>query len=765
MMWSDHPFLVPRKILLLTLAVVVSICIGLTVNNARGQLVRHCSWWPVASYMWNENLDTWARTSLALGIGGFGDVIQGSQPPMCDSPNPTEGKNPSLGYVQYYHDNDPSCPYSQRGCWENRNNLTIGKLLGYAWSPLYGEVRFSESEFPSGESCYGLSGADRQPRVISVLEGGKIRVTISGCAYVPFFNDWILFSKYEADGTVLTDSDIPNTWDGVVVSAHATQNLVQGGRILARAPYLKMFNCGWSKKGGYWSFGPNQTRSTGCLPSTHSYVLGGSSTEGDAYIQFFENTQGNVVLSPLRTSARVGQTIAYNVQCPQGYKKVTLLITEDTTGTPVEREHTPYDLSYEQVFSTNITDIRVRCEDIAGIFSGRKNSGPVAGVYVDVFFVPLFEVSPQVIVEGGFVSFSGVVSNWGDANNNAVCGIYDRTPGRPERTVREFPAKGLNNRVEGREVVVRDTVFELECRYLNNEAVKQIRDGTVSDPTTFADTYWETTVPVRSVIKVLPSRVDEKNIVTDDVCIPELQVTNAGTSNEKVTVSVPDNTGCISDASSIQEVRVYALSHGGSITNPYASVNPRSIVEKTVYTKGSLVKDACSNVFSKSERSRKVGDKYEDIFSETGSDNKKEVKVVDNCSSDDVKDVVIKRSQLSRSNDKFSGKVFVAEVVTNDGRRSVKAVLKVSCDNPPCEGDASAQPVSVTEQCSCAKNVVSCLSDGSSQIGSTVYGPKNYKGCGFGFVGWTRSRQWSCSAGTACKEVTCSNIERSCTKK
>ncbi|MDE0243708.1 MAG: hypothetical protein OYG31_03305 [Candidatus Kaiserbacteria bacterium] len=756
----------PFQVLLLLVVVAVSVVVSLAFNNARSQIAQHCSWWPVVSYMWNENIDTWARTSPVLNIGGFGDIISGSDPPTCDSPNPIESRNPSFGFLQYYHDNDPDCPYSQRGCWKAYDTLTIGKLLGYAWAPLFGEVRFSENEFPPNQSCYGLTGADRQPRVISFLDQGSLRFTISGCAYVPFFNDWILFSKYRSDGTVLTDSKIPSSWEGVVVNAHATSSLVRNRITLAQAPYLKMFNCGWSAKGGYWSFGPNQSSTTGCLPNTHSYIQGGSNTQGDSYARFFESVAGKVVLNSLRSSARVGQTIAYNVQCPQGYKKVTFIITEQgSSGTPVERVHTPYDLTYEQVFSTSITDIKIRCEDLSGLFPGQKDSGSVAGVYVDVFFVPVFEVSPEVIAEGGFVSFSGIVSNWGDPDNNAVCSIYDRTPGRPHRLVQEFPAQGLNNRVDGKEVVVRDTVYELECRYLNEAATQQLRDGTVTDPTTFADTYWETTSPVRSVVKVFPSRVDERNVITDDVCVPRLTKTGIGTANEKVTVSIQGGAGCVSDAASIQEIRVYALSHGGSITNPFASVNSQSIVQKTVYTKGSLLSDACSKTLTTARRKELVNQEHPDIFSEVEKSGKKDVEVIDNCAADGIADIAVERSDLSRTNKEFSGKVFVAEVVTNDGRRSEKVVLPISCENPPCSGDSSIQQTAIVGQCSCSETTVACLSGGSSQVGSTVYSKRNYSGCGVDSVGWTRSRQWTCSAGTACREVICTNIERSCTKK
>ena len=120
---------------------------------------------------------------------------------------------------------------------------------------------------------------------------------------------------------------------------------------------------------------------------------------------------------------------------------------------------------------------------------------------------------------------------------------------------------------------------------------------------------------------------------------------------------------------------------------------------------------------------------HPEIFSEVGTGNKKSVRVVDNCTSDVIPDITITRSGITRSNQSFSGKVFVAEVVTNNGRRSEKASTEIP----------------YTSCGSVSKGKGYCL-DGVSR-------PTNVKnvGCPYDF-GSKTTYKWSCGD-SACLET------------
>ena len=104
------------------------------------------------AYVWNQQLDVWGITDCAL-----------SSSAGCSSSG-----------VQYHHNAE--------------NDADDGTLTGELWSPLLGGSVFSldESTFPA-DDCYGLSGTDRQPRLVKV--GGVVQAV--GCGYSRFLNDFI----------------------------------------------------------------------------------------------------------------------------------------------------------------------------------------------------------------------------------------------------------------------------------------------------------------------------------------------------------------------------------------------------------------------------------------------------------------------------------------------------------------------------------------------------------------------------------------------
>ena len=270
----------------------------------------------------------------------------------------------------------------------------------------------------------------------------------------------------------------------------------------------------------------------------------------------------------------------------------------------------------------------------------------------------------RIIVEGGFVTFGGVVSNWGNADNHATCAIYDRTPGRQGRKVLEFSATALNNRVEGNDVVVRDTTYELACRYLTDSAIQFVRDNPATDVSALADSNWHTTAPVRSFVKVFPSRINERNVVTNDVCVPDLTGVKVGDTDEEITVSLSSGTTCESSPDVISEIRVYALEQSdNAVHKPYSHVKDDNLILSARSERGSGVDCAAP----KSDR--------EAVLQRIRRGTKDQF--IKNCGLSAFGSASFARSSLAgRTDNAFTGKVFVAETVTNDGRRSEKVIFK-----------------------------------------------------------------------------------------
>ena len=343
--------------------------------------------WLVRSYIWNTNLNLWARTSCSMSLGGAGASAPTRS--VCD----TTSSDARLSYLQYHHDTDPDDTTPK-----DVTDDVYGKIRGRAWSPVYGVIYFDPSDFPSSgnvASCYGLTGDARQARIRKT----GATVELIGCAYVPLLRQYVLFNKVGA-----TDASVPSSgWDGVLVTVVESTT----------DAYLTLNGCAWSSGNGFWAFGPNQsTLSTqeNCLPSGHNTKLSGVLSESTL------GSAGRYMppsLNVTDSEAHVGQEIGYQYRCPQGYASPALSFTSNS----VLQRIISTDLSlfsgvYREVFLAPLEEIDFSCTDIAGIFSlPRSYSGALGASVQDAFFVSSFTAHPSVLTEGGFISFRGAVSN------------------------------------------------------------------------------------------------------------------------------------------------------------------------------------------------------------------------------------------------------------------------------------------------------------------------------------------------------------------
>lgn len=480
-----------------------------TVGPVRGQGAdqERDSSWVVKSYIWNRELNLWGRTNCGLRVGGSGSLQTDHS--SCSNSDADR----SLSHVRYYHDYDPAD--STPG---DTSDDVYGKLLGKAWSPLYGVINFDTKDFPSGDtSCYGLRGTDRQVRIKK--EDDKVRLI--GCVYVPFLRDYVLFN---GAGAISTDEiPLPLGWDGVAVKVIEDHD----------SAYITLHGCGWSSKNSFWSFGPNKgeiTTKDDCLPPRHNKRLASRpSTLG---------VDGNVLpsFSFINSSARIGQEVGYDYSCPDGYAKPTIIVDfgVGSVSKTLSSVLSFFSGLYREIFTKPVDGASLECRDRAGIFDFTRTVDS-SGVYIqDSLVLQSFTVTPSVVTEGGFVSFGGSVSNQGNfAKNAAHCVIVDKIT---DDHVRSFDIGGLNVAVSGFDLVVRDAVYELQCRYrvFGEDGSEGWRSAPVADVS----------------VRVLPSRIIERN-VSENVGLP--QFTPDG---DDIQVAIPQNTPNSPGAS---EVYVYAL--------------------------------------------------------------------------------------------------------------------------------------------------------------------------------------------------------------
>ena len=214
---------------------------------------------------------------------------------------------------------------------------------------------------------------------------------------------------------------------------------------------------------------------------------------------------------------------------------------------------------YRKIFVKPVSDVGLICADGAGIFSQDKTT-PGFGIYAqDSLTVLSFSVNPSVITEGGFVSFNVSVSNHGNfAENAAYCVIINRVTGE---TVGSFDVDQLNVSINSSDdnvsdIAVRDVTYDLRCRY---------RRSTDADE-------WQTISPVSALVKVLPSRVDERNI-SSSITLPQIEVVGSD-----IRVGVP---------SGVSEVYVHELDKRNNSQKQISSASLKSIfTDRAAFQRG-----------------------------------------------------------------------------------------------------------------------------------------------------------------------------------
>lgn len=547
---------IPFLLVLLTISLLTFF---VSVDSVRGQSSDDRSW-SVRSYVWNRRLNLWARTSCTLRIGGIKSETAGAQgEDLCSN----SGTDDGLSHMRYYHDSDPDDPNST-------DSSSYGQIRGNAWSPLYGLIKFDVSSFPSS-SCYGLSGSARQTRIqkydtVNVgTSDERSLVRLVGCAYVPLLRDYILFSS-----SGITDPSLPNNWRGVSVTVVEDDD----------SAYLSLNGCAWSGKSNFWSFGPNQDGLTeiseSCLPEEHNTLLKEELPESRL------GRDGNVrpTLNLQNSGARIGQEIQYTYECPDGYAEPELNLqfdANDESNKETVRTSAAggvlrfFSGLYRKIFSRPIAGASLFCKDRSEIFR-LSRSNDTSGIYIkDSLLILSFNVEPAAVTEGGFVQFGGAVSNQGsftdridssvDAagkvihGNYAYCTISDKITGN---VIRSFDVDRLNVEIDAFDFVVRDSIYELRCfsKVFNSSGGYR----------------WSATEPRVISVKVLPSRIIERN-VSSNVGIPI--ITDQGSS---VDVAIPDD---------VSEVYVHKLNKGVSETVGERNISGLDSVLNIFVRKGS----------------------------------------------------------------------------------------------------------------------------------------------------------------------------------
>ena len=532
--------------------------------------------WFVRSYVWNKKMNAWGRSDCTLPLGDIGTSVVPAQSSQLSCTN--SGTDDSLSYLRYYHGVGSS-------------GTLKGGLHGRVWSRSYGLLSFDLSDFPSDDtstssvnegSCYGLTGANRQPRIVRVSLGSNNKidrsdvavadtapisgtaVSVIGCAYSSFLEDYVLLgpARPTTSGSGnRVSTTTPSTWTGVNVVP--VEN--------AESAYLSLFGCAWSSKGGFWSFGPNRSApsSSGCLPTgagKHNASLQRLLSESI----IGSKTLDTPVLTLVNSKPKIGQRVGYSYRCPKGYSSAEIRLGVVNSVAARIIPSSLLSLSalgaglYHELFTApDRGDSIVVCRDHRSFFTLLRTSrGGASG-----FFTPTsslassFTVSPTIVTEGGFVLFGGSVSNQGSFSdrsdgvggtipgNLANCAIVNKTSGN---TVRGFDANALNTVITGSDFVVQDTVYELRCRY------REVLPG--------GATRWVDADRQEVVVKVLPDETIERH-VSDLVSVPAVSLTSGG----GVQVDIPP------DALMVHVHQVNRPADGSRSPSSALQINPTSL--------------------------------------------------------------------------------------------------------------------------------------------------------------------------------------------
>ena len=654
------------------------------------------------------------------------------------SPSFCDGTVAWKNAVKYYHDGkdmDGDGSVTET----STSDIKVGEIRGSAWSPVYGNILFNSADFPVDDvttttvnesACYGLTGSARQARVVRVGLGtnNKIdrtdsiyntvdsisttKVALVGCAYAPLQKDFILLSPVGSnkDLRVGASRDFAangDLWSGVHVHTVTDATAKLGTYSSSptshttniNPPYIQLFGCAWSEKNGTWSFGPNINRAgvVDCLPSGANKQNAELLKVTDNTALGVENASPTPTVSPRRSTARIGQRVRYDAKCPVGHSKAaSIQIYEDAedieslfypttplttqqiinridrytaapriinTAGPLKRKI--YLLS-EIIFSP-VAALRISCFDGHShtIFPG--NSVAInRGVNVESIVFHSFTPSPSVIQEGGLVSLGVNVTNFGNPNSNG--GYCTVTNTLSDEQILCFETKGfssnrsltlcgssINNDSclgDSKDVVVRDARYELLCHY---------DTSTTNGPDTYRginfcrSTYnhagnsnWVTVGPFTTQVKVLPNRLIDRHI-SGDLSAPTVRKRRDGT-NEYVDISIPsaDYYG--------YEVRVH------EIDNTKTSIDPDSPDRTIVFFRNTAHADNKTKQRCTADN-RPVGETHTACV----------VREIYGTTTDHY--VVIGSLTYSVSKSAFSGKRIVAEIYTDDGRRSEKVAF------------------------------------------------------------------------------------------
>ncbi len=588
--------------------------------------------WNLHSYIWNERLDVWARTTCDMPISN----VSSSSTPIqgCSNTATLPATTCNIGVcddsvvwknaVKYYHDGYDA---NADGDFDDSSDIKTGEIRGHAWSPVYGAIYFDLDKFPADDStttgidegsCYGLTGANRQARIVRVNAGSNgvdkddhiipnvpdggttagTTVTVVGCAYAPLLRDFILLGPASpfivgGDGRTVTSSSVPSGWKGVrpfVREIPTDVNNPTPGTGCTNQycagitfPYMQLFGCGWSQKSGDWSFGPNFGSTTdvnNCLPSGHN--TGFSNAVDIPSLGFKSNVAPQAAIAPSSRTARIGQRIILNIFCPLGRSKAQWV----SLGSPPPRTVSANKLSpgsggsntvgysyFETLFSP-ISQFRLRCTDrhVHKIF-GDINAEDSRGISVKSLVLRLFRISPAVLTEGGLVDFEVSIDNFTSPDsNNAFCKIAERLTNRVASCFKtNFLTTSTVGSTTHNDAVVRDTEYELRCWYQSPPRPTATDPNPTNTNRTEADlcngavdtSSWNEVGPISAAVRVLPERAVDRN-VAKTIPVPDVSLkldmsTSRDPTKDKIVVAVPSHAKSGTNAPYYFEVNIYAV--------------------------------------------------------------------------------------------------------------------------------------------------------------------------------------------------------------
>ena len=177
--------------------------------------------------------------------------------------------------------------------------------------------------------------------------------------------------------------------------------------------------------------------------------------------------------SPSHSSARFGQKVSYTLTCPTGYGIKKYKINEGAE--KIIRGVLNF------VLQEPILDFELKCSDNRGFF-GDDKSIPGSGISVEGFSFTSAKVTPQVLVDGGFVFVKGTIYSFIE---DTLCSVETSLLPNNQKYITATAQKTIT--VNKPYFVHRDVEFVVQC-------------GTIPEITTLG-TF---------AVKVLPNRITER---------------------------------------------------------------------------------------------------------------------------------------------------------------------------------------------------------------------------------------------------------------